>query len=410
MKKLLSILLVVCMAVGLVAPVGAAIIPAGFIPVYTPEDLDNIRKNPASSYILMNDLDMSAWGNWEPLAANEWVWDEFEIDGWCSRFTGVFDGGGHTISNLTSEWQDASLFGWLDESALVKNLNLANVNIEGWTAGAVATLALDNSAIVNVSVTGNITGYRLAGGIVGFINAEDEVDARIYIRGCHNAANVTSYETAGGIVGEAVLWYWPTEKMIMISRSSNSGTISAIAQNNDTIYVGGIQGRGNATIVNSYNTGIVQGGGGWETYIGGITGSAHLEPYGRLINTGEVRIIGSEDKVYIGAIAGHSNGSVVYSYFSNELPAVGSSRIRVQLHSVQQLKSAELRQRSSYRGFDFNSVWQINEGVSSPTLRADNSDALADPVPQIPLWTLLPDWIQFILRNLLFGWLWFNWL
>jgi hypothetical protein len=41
-------------------------IPDGYTPIYTAEDLDNIRENLSDKYILMNDIDLSSWGDWTP--------------------------------------------------------------------------------------------------------------------------------------------------------------------------------------------------------------------------------------------------------------------------------------------------------------------------------------------------------
>ena len=49
----------------------------------------NIRNNLSGNYILMNDIDLSSWGNWEPIGSNE------------NAFTGIFDGNGFVIKNMT---------------------------------------------------------------------------------------------------------------------------------------------------------------------------------------------------------------------------------------------------------------------------------------------------------------------
>lgn len=54
--------------------------------VATAEQLDiYVRANPAQHYEQTEDIDLSAYGNWQPLP----------------EFSGVFDGKDHTISNLT---------------------------------------------------------------------------------------------------------------------------------------------------------------------------------------------------------------------------------------------------------------------------------------------------------------------
>ena len=36
-------------------------VPAGYVGIYTPEDLDDIRNHPGGQYILMNNIDLSGW-------------------------------------------------------------------------------------------------------------------------------------------------------------------------------------------------------------------------------------------------------------------------------------------------------------------------------------------------------------
>ena len=60
MKKiialLLSVLLVACMFPAAAIAEETPEIPEGYTPIYTTEDLDNIRLNMSGKYILMNDL------------------------------------------------------------------------------------------------------------------------------------------------------------------------------------------------------------------------------------------------------------------------------------------------------------------------------------------------------------------
>lgn len=145
-------------------------------PIYTAEDLMAIRENPAGSYILMADLDMTGI---------EWK----AID-----FSGSFDGNGHAILNLTlsqpgDEMPDScdgnlklyettwfGLFGTM-RGAEVKNLQLLNVRaVVEWDSPCfVAGIAgyAEDCTITNCTVTGSLelrAHDRIfgVGGIVGF--------------------------------------------------------------------------------------------------------------------------------------------------------------------------------------------------------------------------------------------------
>ena len=131
-------------------------------------------------------------------------------------FAGVFDGQGHTISNLsvsshTGQYSAAGLFGTI--TGTVKNVKLANVNItsDHYAGGIVGYISNNTGAsIQNCSVDGGTiksiphltadnTTYDdgdKVGGIVGYITAVDYVD------GCSvKNVTVTAYRDLGAIVG-----------------------------------------------------------------------------------------------------------------------------------------------------------------------------------------------------------------
>lgn len=130
-------------------------------------------------------------------------------------FAGVFDGQGHTISNLsvsshTGEYSCAGLFGTI--TGTVKNVKLVNVNITSdhyaggivgytsWNTGAsIQNCSVDGGTIKSIPHTEDNTTYvdgDKAGGIVGYITAKDHVE------GCSvKNVTVTAYRDLGAIVG-----------------------------------------------------------------------------------------------------------------------------------------------------------------------------------------------------------------
>ncbi len=88
-----------------------------------------------------------------------------------NHFGGVYDGGGHVISNLTitDGGHQAAPFRVV-VGGHIKNLGLKNVNISGeeMTAGMVGEMT-SGGLIENCFVTGVVDGHLLVGGIVGFI-------------------------------------------------------------------------------------------------------------------------------------------------------------------------------------------------------------------------------------------------
>lgn len=137
----------------------------------------------------------------------------------CEKtFDGIFDGKGHTISNLTStETKQKSdgyvctgLFGAIYGSAVVKNFTIENVTIStgdftGSNVAAVVGFAYNvTGSVEDVTVTGNISinapGIIQVGGIVGY-----DYYGTLTIKNCHvdgeGSSAIIGKAEVGGIVG-----------------------------------------------------------------------------------------------------------------------------------------------------------------------------------------------------------------
>ncbi len=151
-------------------------------------------------------------------------------------FVGRFDGQGHSINGLRTNAETAGLFGEVKEAV-----------------------------IENLSVNGNITGTKYAGGIAGRIYHDSTGENRsIIINNCHFSGEVHGGTgDSGGIVGYTPYGKDGTNISVVISNCSNEGIIQGSR-------VGGIVGEQNSgklTIHNSYNIGQIIG-----TSSGGIIG------------------------------------------------------------------------------------------------------------------------------------------
>ncbi|MDR1328600.1 MAG: S-layer homology domain-containing protein, partial [Oscillospiraceae bacterium] len=201
------------------------IVPEGYVGIYTPQDLDDVRNNLGGKYILMNDIDLGIWGNWVPIGTGK-----------TNAFTGTFDGRGYKIRNLTINTSTScGLFGDV-EYATIKNIGMVDANITG--------------------------SNTFAGGIAGTIYYSS-------IDNCYNTGIVScspdypnsTNRYAGGIVGIA--------DYSSISNCYNTGNISAATNWGYTAYAGGIAGDvGTANIENCYNIGNIS-----SEYMGGIVGA-----------------------------------------------------------------------------------------------------------------------------------------
>ncbi|MCL1873843.1 MAG: cadherin-like beta sandwich domain-containing protein, partial [Clostridiales bacterium] len=256
------------------------------IPIYTAEDLDNARNKLDGSYVLMNDIDLAEWGEWEPIgdASNWYNKDNY----YYNSFKGTFDGQGHVIRNLTiSGYTDSTysgLFGF-SEGASIKNLGLEDINVDITSSAANMRLyvggisGLSSEAIINNCYTTGIISTVYAfpadhnndghdgfydiisvGGICGLSNITE-------IYNCYNQANISSsssftknppgfrvstYSYVGGICGSG-----RGSDGIIISSCSNTGNISVISDYEAR--AGGIIGDINraAAITSSYNAGNI---------------------------------------------------------------------------------------------------------------------------------------------------------
>ena len=116
-----------------------------------------------------------------------------------NKYTGTFDGGGHTIKGLTVTTNDqfVGLFGSIGYAGTVKNVMMEDVQITSNRsldfAGGVA--GYSDGTIENCSVSGSVSGTVYVGGVVG---AQWEGS----ITGCSSSATVKGTVEVGGVAGE----------------------------------------------------------------------------------------------------------------------------------------------------------------------------------------------------------------
>ena len=280
MKKAIAVILSVLLVFVVLPIIGFAEetpeIPEGYTPIYTKDDLDNIRLDMSGKYILMNDLvftdeDYAPGGDfynytygWNPIGTSS------------NPFTGELDGNNHIIDNLkiTNPDQDyQGLFGFLNNGAVVQNLELNNIEIQGVNyVGSVSGYTDNSSSILNCTVNGSISGNSNVGGITGYMNGASNETT---IQNCIVIGTVSGTDTVGGIVGYMIGVFhdymsgghsYSERKPARIIKCINA---SAVYGNSK---IGGICGyaySGGATISTSFNMGTVNAS---ELYAGGLFG------------------------------------------------------------------------------------------------------------------------------------------
>ena len=112
-----------------------------------------------------------------------------------NAFVGVFDGGGHVISNLTINMPDSGyvgLFGYLEGE--IKNLGLENVSVTGdFYVGGLVGYSV-NSTISQCFSRGTVNGNIRVGGLIG-------CGVSGIARNCYSLASVTGDKIVGGFFG-----------------------------------------------------------------------------------------------------------------------------------------------------------------------------------------------------------------
>ena len=161
-------------------------------------------------------------------------------------FQAVFDGNGHTVSNLFIDSDSLILLGLFGFSTdIVRNLGLTGVEVTGGELGVELVLTAGlvgfNRGVIRGSyVGGRVSGTDNVGGLVG-INHQEGV-----IRGSFSTTHVSGGDDVGGLVGD---------NRGEIAASYATGRVSGVSD------VGGLVGNNKSTaeIRASYPTGRVSG-------------------------------------------------------------------------------------------------------------------------------------------------------
>lgn len=301
------------------------------------EDLQEIGNTlPLNgSYVLTNDLDLQGV-NWQPIGTWRAVNDEAN-----AGFTGILDGRGHTIRNLTIDragGKGVGLFAFVEGGA-VENLSLTNFSIEGdERVGSVA--GVNTGRIRNVSVSGRIEGGEIVGGVVG---------ANFFVlQRAEAAVEVEATDVAGGIVGANV----------------GDGTVERAAMRGDVRavrIVGGVIGLNNGGHVSrSYAQGIVSGGERVGGGVGFASAGSRVEEAYAAVEAG-----GSQAR---GGLIGENQGALTRTYWDDSLALTGvgvGSEAGATGLATEEMTGSEAE---ASMNFDFDEIW-ITLPETYPTLR-----------------------------------------
>lgn len=287
--------------------------------------LQGLQSNLSGSFVLGADIDASATSTWNADGAGGYygfsrIGDGQTFDN-SSRFTGIFDGLGHTISNLYLRRPNSTLptFNANDYVGLfganqgtIRNVGLLNANVSGrMSVGAlVGVNGVNAGAVVSNSYsTGTVSGADSVGGLIGQINGGS-------VSYSYSSASVSSGGAAGGLVG--------------VVNANAGGSI------NNSYALGTVSGAPAGGLVGALNN------------VGTVTNSYSASPGIGLIGSGA--------------------GLVTNSYWDNVIGASSSAGTGAIGRTTTQMKDA-----ANFTRWDFTNVWNIDSGttISYPYLRTN---------------------------------------
>ena len=157
--------------------------------IKTPDDLKKASYDLTKSYKLGNDIDMTGKKH-------------YMIGNMSKPYTGIFDGDGYTIENITIDepkLQYVGIFGYAKQN--ITNVKVKNANITGYKdVGGLTGYSPAKTTISNISIeSGKIKGNENVGGIVGRVS--DSTYNGSKVMGALSKIDVEGNTNVGGIVG-----------------------------------------------------------------------------------------------------------------------------------------------------------------------------------------------------------------
>ena len=262
-----------------------------------------------------HDLAYPLLGNYELTADIDAKGLKFEpIGDSVHIFYGTFDGKNHTIKNLVIDKPTrdfTGLFGFV-ESAVIQNLTLENAKVVGsWVVGALIGESRNTVVSHVVSLNGNVQGEWSVGGLIGFSESDSVVNVG-------TTGKIKGTENVGGIIGYT---------------------------------------RSYATLTDAFSVNVIKG----HEDVGGVIGSSYDYGYDGMIpniyRVYSASVIKSP-KFAAEGILGYGSSSVDDStcFFDSTVAGIGRAGKTTE----------EMLLKSTYKDYDFETVWEIQNGVSYP--------------------------------------------
>lgn len=282
--------------------------------VSTPEQLDAVRNDLSAHYLQTGDIDLSGWGEWEPIGSALAI-EDADIDTPDPHpFTGSYNGGNYKITGLLINDDDGSIFDDCiglfagAEQATIKNVHIIDARIYADRKYDDYVMMYDNCGTV----------YMCVGGICGK-SKSTRFESCTFEGGIFVSNGCPVY--VGGITGMS--------SYDTVSDCVNKGEINVHANkpisydNSSDAYCGGIIGKAShCDIQKCANANSISVMAGSFGYAGGICGYIHEGTVFDCANYAPVRcevdpVANYDVNVcpYAGGIAGYVElGSTQYEY------------------------------------------------------------------------------------------------
>ena len=251
----------------------------------------------------------------------------------------------HAVGDVTGTSYVGGLIGINNLSSITNSYATGSVSGTNHVGGLIGML--HNTNISMSYATGNVIGDINSSNIGGLIGSLTTQDGNLWFENNYAASSVSGKNYLGGLIGRVIVGKLST---ININNSFAKTTVSATGD-----YVGGLIGYSNAGNHNLYLS---------NTYaVGQLTGGIN----------------------YKGGLIGYAEDSSGNSYLSNSYwdksmsslnNAIGYAALNQPINNLTGLTTSETLQQASYSGWDIsnslssNSIWYINENISSPVLRS----------------------------------------
>jgi hypothetical protein len=323
--------------------------------IWTASDLDNVRDYLDAHFIQMADIDLSGWGNWEPIGSP----GNYYLGTQDNPFTGKIDGNNFYIRNLSCKIETQPVgytkgFGLIGmaEMAILVNISLINVDIvNDWgSVGSLVNAVGAGVLIENCKTEGKIEGY--GGGLVASVdNMFSNMQKTTLIHNCSAFCDIQGEGEIGGLIGGVSSDQPPHSIKI-----NNCYAISDI--HSDGLYIGGFISHlsGHIEITDCYSISNVAG----DSFVGGFIG--HYSQENGLIkncySVGKV-ISKNPDLHYYGGFIGFTGGVVtpINCYYDSDISGCADGYKGEPRTTIEMTYPYDTSVNQTYVDWDFGSIW-----------------------------------------------------